>query len=55
MENLSNNTGDTYYYEEEVVSELIKSFNIELSKKYNLYRQNYCGCLFSKNESLKET
>jgi len=21
----------------------------ELSKKYNLYRQNYCGCLFSKN------
>lgn len=29
--------------------------SIELSKKYNLYRQNYCGCLFSKNESLKET
>ncbi|MBW2966058.1 epoxyqueuosine reductase QueH [Candidatus Woesearchaeota archaeon] len=22
--------------------------SIELSKKYNLYRQNYCGCLFSK-------
>ncbi len=21
--------------------------SIELSKKYNLYRQNYCGCLFS--------
>lgn len=33
MENLSNNTGDTYYYEEEVVGELIKSFNIELSKE----------------------
>lgn len=23
--------------------------SIELSKKYNLYRQNYCGCSFSKN------
>ena len=23
--------------------------SIELSKKYNLYRQNYCGCEFSKN------
>ena len=22
--------------------------SIELSKKYNLYRQNYCGCLYSK-------
>lgn len=25
--------------------------SIELSKEYNLYRQNYCGCVFSKNES----
>lgn len=23
--------------------------SIELSKKYELYRQNYCGCLFSLN------
>lgn len=23
--------------------------SIVLSKKYNLYRQNYCGCIFSKN------
>ncbi len=23
--------------------------SIELSKEFNLYRQNYCGCLFSKN------
>ena len=23
--------------------------SIELSKKYNLYRQNYCGCVFAKN------
>lgn len=25
----------------------------ELSKEYNLYRQNFCGCIFSKNESDK--
>ena len=24
--------------------------SIELSKKYNLYRQNYCGCVYSKRE-----
>ncbi len=24
--------------------------SIELSKKHNLYRQNYCGCLFSKRK-----
>lgn len=24
--------------------------SIELSKKYNLYRQNYCGCVFSKRK-----
>ncbi|MCQ2463687.1 MAG: epoxyqueuosine reductase QueH [Clostridia bacterium] len=23
--------------------------SIELSKEYNLYRQNYCGCIFSRN------
>ena len=28
--------------------------SIELSKKYNLYRQNYCGCLFSKEGSINE-
>lgn len=25
--------------------------SIELSKEYNLYRQNYCGCIYSKRES----
>lgn len=25
--------------------------SIELSKKYSLYRQNFCGCVFSKRES----
>lgn len=24
--------------------------SIELSKKFNLYRQNYCGCIFSQNK-----
>lgn len=28
--------------------------SIELSKKYNLYRQNYCGCLFSKSNDIEE-
>ena len=28
--------------------------SIELSKKYNLYRQDYCGCLFSKRISNEE-
>ncbi len=26
--------------------------SIELSKEYNLYRQNYCGCVFSKKPNL---
>lgn len=29
--------------------------SIELSKEYDLYRQNFCGCAFSKAESLKRT
>jgi predicted adenine nucleotide alpha hydrolase (AANH) superfamily ATPase len=28
--------------------------SIELSKEYNLYRQNYCGCLFSKESNIDE-
>ena len=24
--------------------------SIELSKKYDLYRQDYCGCIYSKRE-----
>ncbi len=28
--------------------------SIALSKKYDLYRQNYCGCIFSKVESLSK-
>ena len=26
--------------------------SIELSKKYNLYRQNYCGCIYSKKKDI---
>lgn len=26
--------------------------SIELSKEYGLYRQNYCGCIFSKNKNV---
>ncbi|WP_418558118.1 epoxyqueuosine reductase QueH [Hominenteromicrobium sp.] len=28
--------------------------SIELSKKYNLYRQNYCGCIYSKRGKVSE-
>lgn len=28
---------------------------IELSKEYNLYRQNYCGCIFSYKEMMERT
>ena len=28
--------------------------SIELSKKYELYRQDYCGCLFSKKKDFFE-
>lgn len=28
--------------------------SIELSKEYNLYRQDYCGCLFSKESRFKD-
>ena len=27
--------------------------SVELSKQYDLYRQDYCGCEFSKAESLQ--
>ncbi|MDS0525095.1 epoxyqueuosine reductase QueH [Clostridium sp. SHJSY1] len=28
--------------------------SIELSKEYNLYRQDYCGCVFSKRERMEQ-
>ena len=29
--------------------------SIELSAQYDLYRQNYCGCVYSRNQSLQVT
>lgn len=29
--------------------------SIELSKEYDLYRQNYCGCIYSRREALDRT
>ena len=28
--------------------------SIELSKEYNLYRQDYCGCIYSKNNNIDD-
>ena len=28
--------------------------SIELSKKYNLYRQDYCGCIYSKEKQVND-
>ena len=28
--------------------------SIELSKEYNLYRQNFCGCIYSKEKSISK-
>ena len=28
--------------------------SVELAKEYDLYRQDYCGCLYSKNERGKK-
>lgn len=55
---LLNNTGKTASDETGVAwlpSDLKKKNgylrSIELSKKHNLYRQNYCGCIFSKTNN----
>ena len=29
--------------------------SIELSRQYGLYRQNYCGCVFSRSAEEKNT
>ena len=28
--------------------------SIELSKKYNLYRQDYCGCIYSQRKNIND-
>ena len=46
---LSENTKIKWLYSDFKKKEGYKK-SIELSKKYNLYRQDYCGCLFSKTK-----
>lgn len=31
-----------------------QEFSVEISKKFDIYRQNYCGCIFSKIETEKK-
>jgi len=46
--NLAEKYGLKYLYSDFKKREGYKR-SIELSKEYNLYRQNYCGCVYSKN------
>ena len=46
-ENLNNKYNSNYLYSDYKKKEGYKK-SIELSREYNLYRQNYCGCIYSK-------
>ncbi|WP_271813212.1 epoxyqueuosine reductase QueH [Clostridium beijerinckii] len=48
---LSEKYGVKYLYSDFKKKEGYKR-SIELSKQYKLYRQDYCGCVFSKNERM---
>ncbi|MBR3049166.1 MAG: epoxyqueuosine reductase QueH [Bacilli bacterium] len=50
-EDLSNKYNSTYLYSDFKKKNGYKR-SIELSKEYNLYRQNYCGCIYSKKEGI---
>lgn len=52
-ERLSNEYGVKYLYSDFKKKNGYKR-SIELSKEYNLYRQDYCGCIFSQIERNKE-
>lgn len=49
---ISENIGIKYLFSDFKKKEGYKR-SIELSKKYNLYRQDYCGCIYSKEEREK--
>ena len=50
-EDLNNKYNSTYLYSDfKKKNGYIRS--IELSKEYKLYRQNYCGCIYSKKEGI---
>ena len=48
--NLDKKVQPTYIYSDFKKKEGYKR-SIELSKKYNLYRQDYCGCIYSKKNN----
>ena len=52
-ENLNNNYNSTYLYSDFKKKNGYKR-SIELSKEYNLYRQDYCGCIYSKKSKITE-
>lgn len=52
-ENLSNKYQTSYLYSDFKKKNGYKR-SIELSKEYNLYRQDYCGCIYSKLEQEEE-
>ena len=45
------NTGDVVFYEADFKKHDGFKKSCELSKKHGFYRQNYCGCLFSKEQT----
>ena len=51
--NLSNKYRIKWLYSDFKKNEGYKQ-SIELSKKYELYRQDYCGCIYSKEERIKQ-
>ncbi len=53
-ENLENELNIKYLYSDFKKKNGYKR-SIELSKIYNLYRQDYCGCIYSKQNKIRET
>ena len=52
-EELSNKYGIKYLYSDFKKKNGYRR-SIELSNEYNLYRQDYCGCIYSKEEKIKK-
>ena len=52
-EELNNKYNSTYLYSDFKKKNGYKR-SIELSSEYNLYRQNYCGCIYSIRDSMNE-
>jgi hypothetical protein len=52
-EKLNNEYDSNYLYSDFKKKEGYKR-SIELSKEYNLYRQDYCGCIYSKRDKREE-